>query len=213
VTVSTTSTLEVYADIWCPFAHVGLKAAVAMRAGLGHGDVALEIHSWPLELVNGEPMDPMRVAANVHALREQVAPDLFAGFDEGAFPVTTLPALALAESAYRTDPLVGEAVSLALRDALFENGQDVSRAEVLDEIAQSHGLGRGSSLNEDVVREWWRRGQERGVQGSPHFFCRGRDSFCPSLDIERGEQGQLLLRRNIERLRAFLGGCFEQRVS
>jgi len=213
VLVTTPSILEAYADVWCPFSHVGLRAAVAMREALGHGDVALEIHSWPLELVNGEPMNPARVAANVRALREQVAPDLFAGFDEGAFPVTTMPALALAESAYEVSPTVGEAVSLALRTALFEEGRDVSRPDVLDEIAQSHGLERGARLDQDIVRVWWRRGQERGVQGSPHFFCRGRDMFCPALDIERGEEGQLLLRRNVERLRSFLGECFGQQVT
>ena len=39
------------------------------------------IHPWPLELVNGRPLDPQVTLRHVQELREQVAPDLFADFN------------------------------------------------------------------------------------------------------------------------------------
>ena len=52
------SVLEVYADIWCPFAYVGLHCVAARRSERGRDDVLLDIRAWPLELVNGAPLDP-----------------------------------------------------------------------------------------------------------------------------------------------------------
>ena len=118
--------IEVYADIWCPFTHVGLRSVVRRRDQAGRDDVTLRVLSWPLELVNGKPLDPMMTASHVDDLRTQVAPDLFTGFDPKHFPRTTLPALAVAATAYRQGGRVGEAVSLALREALFEQGRDIS---------------------------------------------------------------------------------------
>jgi len=44
--------IEVFADVACPFTHVGLKSFVARRAGLGRDDVILRVRAWPLEIVN-----------------------------------------------------------------------------------------------------------------------------------------------------------------
>ena len=131
--------IEVYADVWCPFAHVGLRCVVERRAQLGREDIALEIRAWPLELVNGAPLDPETTADHVGDLRAQVAPDLFTHFEPEHFPSTCLPALACIHAAYRKDLRTGETVGLALRDALFEKGLDISRADVL---SQSDGAAR-----------------------------------------------------------------------
>ena len=53
------------------------------------------MRAWPLELVNGAPMDVDKTARNVPCLREQLGLALFNGFDPDNFPTTTLPALAL----------------------------------------------------------------------------------------------------------------------
>jgi hypothetical protein len=55
--------LEVYADIGCPFAHVGLRAAIHERSRLGRDDVKLVIPAWPLELVNGAPLHTASMAS------------------------------------------------------------------------------------------------------------------------------------------------------
>ena len=114
------ATIEVYADIWCPFTHVGLRTVLRRRGELGRDDVSVRVRSWPLELVNGEPLSAKSTAEHVEELRKQVAPDMFTCFDSDHFPWSTLPALALACAAYRLDDRTGEVVSLALRDALFE---------------------------------------------------------------------------------------------
>ncbi|HVB92041.1 MAG TPA: DsbA family protein [Acidimicrobiales bacterium] len=199
--------IEVYADIWCPFAHVGLRAVVGRRDLLGRDDAVLRVRAWPLELVNGAPMDPETTAAHVRDLRAQVAPDLFTHFDPDHFPQSTLPALALVAAAYRRDDHMGEAVSFGLRNALFEHGEDISHGDVLARVADSFGVGAPTAEDEKAVRDEWHRGQSRGVKGSPHFFCGDADAFCPSLDISRDAGGHLDLRQNVEVLDGFLQEC------
>jgi predicted DsbA family dithiol-disulfide isomerase len=200
--------IEVYADIWCPFTHVGLRTVVRRRSELGRADVAIRVRSWPLELVNGAPLDLDATAVHVEELREQVAPDLFAGFDPNRFPRTTLPALALASAAYRKDDGTGEAVSLALRDALFEKGRDISRPDVLTSVAQTYGVNEGDAADVAGVLADWHQGESRGVKGSPHFFCGEVEAFCPSLIITKDEVGQVHIERSVEALDAFLEECF-----
>jgi predicted DsbA family dithiol-disulfide isomerase len=202
--------IEVYADIWCPFAHVGLRSAVARRDALGRPDVVLSVRAWPLELVDGAALDPRATAEHVEDLRAQVAPDLFAHFDPGRFPRSSLAALALAAAAYRRDELTGEAVSLALRDALFEEGRDISDPEVLSALARAHGVGDVGDRDLESVYSQWHEGESRGVRGSPHFFCGKADALCPSLEISEDGEGHLALRKNMEEFEEFLAGCFEE---
>jgi predicted DsbA family dithiol-disulfide isomerase len=199
--------LEVYADVWCPFTHVGLTWVRSRRTRLGRDDLAVHVRSWPLELVNGRPLDPSAVAEHVRELREQVSPGLFSGFDPATFPTTTLPALALAAAAYEHGLDLGWTVSLALRQALFEEGRDISDLRVLDEVARAHGLGDARTTDDEAVRREWREGRARGVKGSPHFFCGANDVFCPSLDIGRDAEGHLQLHRSVGLLDAFLSNC------
>jgi predicted DsbA family dithiol-disulfide isomerase len=199
--------IEAYADIWCPFAHVGLRTVRGRRRERGREDVALRIHAWPLELVNGRPQDAEATAVHIRELRKQVPVNLFVGFDAENFPSTTLPALALAARAYCQSDATGEAVSFAVRDALFEEGRDISDSAVLDDIAAENGIGAGEERDRERVLEDWRQGQARGVKGSPHFFCGERDVFCPSLDIGKREDGHLVINSNREALDAFLNGC------
>ncbi len=168
----------------------------------------LRIRAWPLELVNGAPLDAATTAHHVHDLRTQVAPELFAGFDAGHFPTTSLPALAVAHAAFSRSPGVGEAVSFALRDALFEENLDISRPDVLADVARRHGVDPATTLDKRSITDDWDEGRQRGVKGSPHFFCGGLDVFCPTLDIARSGTGRLEVNPNLAALDAFLGGCF-----
>ena len=176
------STVEVFADVSCPFAHVSLRRLVERRRDTG-AKLTLIVRAWPLELVNGEPLDPELVGHKVEALREQVTPNLFHGFDEVAFPSTFIPAMALAAAAYRLSSIAGEQVSLALRDAIFEEGRDVADPDVLGAIARAAGVAEVSAADHQRVLDDWAEGKARGVQGSPHFFLDGNGFFCPSLRI------------------------------
>jgi predicted DsbA family dithiol-disulfide isomerase len=201
------ATIEVYADIWCPFAHVGLRTVLRRRSELGRDDVPVRVRSWPLELVNGVPLNAESTAAHVEELREQVAPGLFAAFDPGIFPLSTLPALGLACAAYRKNDRTGEVVSRALRDELFEEGRDISRPDVLASVARTYDLIGGDAVDTAQVLAEWHGGERRGVKGSPHFFCGDLDSFCPSLVITRDVVGRVHLERDAEAFDTFLQQC------
>lgn len=199
--------IEVFADVACPFTHVGLRRFVARRREVRSEDLLLHVRSWPLELVNGEPLDPGHVAEEVDEIREQVAPELFAGFDRSNFPATSMPALALAAAAYEVDIRTGEAVSLGLRDLLFEQGKDVSERSVLEAVARDQGVDVDLD-DHGRVRDDYAAGRARGVQGSPHFFTAGGNFFCPSLDVGRDEAGRLRITPDTAGLDQFMQACF-----
>lgn len=175
---------------------------------MGRHDIIMRVRAWPLELVNGEPLNAQDTAEHVADLRREVAPDLFVGFDPQHFPASTLPALVVAAAAYRHDDQTGETVSLALRDALFEQGIDISRSDVLQGIANTHGVYGADERDRETVLADWTEGQARGVKGSPHYFCGDLEAFCPALDVTRDEEGHLHVERNTEVLGAFLDACF-----
>jgi predicted DsbA family dithiol-disulfide isomerase len=199
-------TIEVFADIWCPFAHVGLRCVAEARDAAGRPDVVIRVRAWPLELVNDAPMDPAKADHHAHDLREQVAPHLFAHLDVEHFPTSTLEALALTEAAYRVDAELGERTSLAVRDALFEEGRDICDPAVVADLAATLGVPLPDERDRAAVLEDWQEGRRRGVIGSPHFYCGPHDLFCPSLDITRDDAG-LTIRHNTEALEAFLADC------
>ena len=202
--------VEVFADVVCPFTHVGLRRLVSKRAELDRHDVALWVRAWPLELVNEEPLSAALVAEEINALRELVAPELFTGFDPDRFPSSSLPALALASSAYAHGVEVGEQVSLALRTALFERGRDLADPAEVATIGQSFDLEYPGSAGEQSVLEDWNEGRRRGVLGSPQFFVGGEAFFCPTLTIAHvGDSLRVTLDQ--EGFDAFLASVFGDR--
>jgi predicted DsbA family dithiol-disulfide isomerase len=198
--------VEVFADVWCPFTHVGLRRFVELRRRMAAPPV-LVVRSWPLELVNGAPMDPDFIAEEVDDIRASVAPDLFGGFDVGRFPTTTLGALALTGRAYEQSPATGEAVALELRDRLFERGEDIGDPDVLAAVAARHRLPADAAEHHDIPERDWHEGRERGVIGSPHFFTPGGDWFCPALDVSRAADGHLRITADPEGFDAFVRSC------
>lgn len=183
-------TIDVFADVACPFAHVGLRRFVAARAERGLGEPVLRVREWPLQLVNDKRHDGVSVAPKIAALRQEVAPDAFRSFEPSTFPKTSLPAMAAKAAAYRLDPRIGEAFSLSVRDALFEHGADVSDPAVLEKLAAQLSVPLPAAEDEASVNWDYEDGQRRGVAGSPHFFTAdGSAFFCPSMDIDhRGDE-------------------------
>ncbi len=175
--------LDVFADVACPFAHVGFRRFVAIRRQLGLTDPILRVRAWPLELVNCRAFDGPSLAPKIDALRSDVAPDLFAGFDAHRFPATSLPAMVAEAAAYRVGLQVGERFSITLRDALFDDGRDVSDDDVLRCLRDQHGVPEPTSADDAAVHADLADGIQRGVAGSPHFFTPDGDFYCPSLAI------------------------------
>ncbi len=183
------SYVDVFADVACPFTHVGLRRFVTYREERGRSSPLLRVRSWPLELVNGKPLDGPALVPKVAALRADVASGLFAGFDPQRFPATTLPAMAAEAAAYRQGLEVGERFSLAVRDALFEAGRDVTDPTVLRRLRADIGVPEPDDADRARIEHDWAEGQRRGVAGSPHFFTSGGDFFCPSLEIAHDDAG------------------------
>ena len=169
----------------------------------------MRVRAWPLEWINGAPLAPDLVAREIDALRANVAPDLFAGFDPATFPRTSIPAFGLAAAAYAVDDLTGEVTSLALRDALFERGEDVSDDDVLRTIGAPFAIEPLTpAAAESTVRTDWEHGKTRAVQGSPHFFVGDQGWFCPSLDISHdGTRFDIEIAK--ETLRDFYAAAFD----
>lgn len=189
-------TVEVFADVLCPFTHVGLHTLIDRRDERGRTEPRLRIRAWPLELVNGAPLDPAHIAAEVAALRTSVRPDLFAGFSAAAFPDTSMAAFALTAAADRTgDAVLVEQVGMAVRDAVFEQGLDLAHPDLVAPIAARFGLEPlDPQATERAVRADWDEGKARGVIGSPHFFTGdGNSWFCPGLDISRDDLGNFVV--------------------
>lgn len=189
-------TVEVFADVLCPFTHAGLHTLIDRRTSRGLTEPRLRIRAWPLELINGQPLDAHHVAAEIKALKGSVRPDLFAGFSVETFPSTSMAAFALTVAADRTgDPAVVEQVGMALRNAMFEDGLDIGQPEVVEVIATRFGLKPlDAQATTAAVRADWDEGKARGVVGSPHFFTDdGGDWFCPSLAISRDEAGDFVV--------------------
>jgi len=195
--------IEVFADVCCPFTHLGLRRLLDRRRDLGREEPMLLVRAWPLELVNGAPLDAELIGEEVDELRRQVAPDLFRGFEQSAFPPSSMPAFALAAVAYQRDLATGEAVSVELRAALFEEGCNIADPAVLATIAARHGLRASDEGIHRRVLDDWHEGQARGVVGSPHFFLVTGDFFCPTLDIARVD-GHLRITTDDDSLASFV---------
>lgn len=200
-------TVEVFADVLCPFAHVGLRRFVDRRDELGRTGPRLRVRAWPLELINGRPLQADHVADELDPIRHDAAPCQFAGFDLVHFPTTSLPAFALTAAAYEVSDEIGERIALEVRDALFERGLDVGDRPVLDELARRHGIAYDAEAGRAVAEADLAEGRDRGVVGSPHFFTPDGGFFCPSLDVHRDEHDQLVVHRDPEGFDRFLAAA------
>ena len=181
--------VEVFADVACPFTHIGLRTFRTYRQQRGTTEPTLRVRAWPLELVNGQALDGPSLTPKIEALRTRVAAGLFAGFNEKHFPATTLPAMAAEAAAYRFDLQIGEQFSLAVRHALFEDGLDVSDENVLRGLRRTLRVPQPDETDRSAVHNDLAEGKRRGVAGSPHFFTAEGDFFCPALAIEHHDDG------------------------
>ena len=199
--------IEVFADVLCPFTHVGLRRFVHRRSELRREDVVLHVRAWPLELVNGSPLLPELVSEEIEEIRGVAPPRLFAGFAADKFPSSSLPALRLAVAAYRQGFWLGEQVSLHLRDLLFEQGVDIADETILEAVARAYDLQIDSGDAQSVLDDY-AEGVRRGVIGSPHFFTPEGSFFCPSLDVHRDATGELHVDVDPDGFDTFIASCF-----
>jgi predicted DsbA family dithiol-disulfide isomerase len=198
--------IEVFAEVSCPFTYVGLRRFVAERTNRGLTKPLLKIRAWPLELVNGVAFTGAGVAPAVAALRAQVTPELFGGFNPESFPASTLGVLAAEAAAHAAGPEVGEHFSLEVRSVLFDRGIDPSDPEVLQDLLADHEVDP-ATVDPDAARKSWEEGKAIGVTGSTYFVVGNHGWFCPSLEI--GKEGGLYdVKYDVETLDRFFAAAF-----
>ena len=177
--------IDIVSDVVCPWCIVGYRQ---LRQALDETGVAAEIVWQPFELnpqmppegqnlgehiaekYGSSPEDSARNRAHLTALGAELGFDF--AFDAGSRIVNTFAAHRLLHWA---EPVGKQmALKLALFEAYFTQGKDVSQAPVLADIAASVGLDRAGALAmiedgrfADDVRQAERFWTDRGIRGVP----------------------------------------------
>ncbi|MBW3645362.1 MAG: DsbA family protein [Actinobacteria bacterium] len=191
----TPGTILVFSDIACPWAGVAVHRLHACRSRLGlDGEVELDHHAFPLELVNQRPISKRVFDAEV-PVAGALVPD--AGWQmwqrpAAEWPVTTLPALEAVQAAKAQGLAASAALDLALRRALFAESRCISLRPVVLEVARScpevdvtalaEALDDGRARRQVMDDLEWAQTDE--VQGSPHLFLAdGSDTHNPGVEL------------------------------
>jgi predicted DsbA family dithiol-disulfide isomerase len=129
------ATIEMWSDLLCPFAYVGLLRLRRARSRLGL-DVRIEHHTFPLELFNGP--HPRRGTDTEAVGLGQIEPE--AGFRvwtaaDDLYPHTVLLAAEAVHAASAQSLAAGEELDLALRRAFWTESRSISHRQVILDVA------------------------------------------------------------------------------
>jgi len=131
--------IEVWSDLLCPFAYVGLLRMRRARERLGL-DVPVEHHAFPLELFNGPHR---RRGTDTEAVGlGQIEPE--AGFrvwtaPDDLYPHSVLLAAEAVHAASAQSPAAGEELDLALRRAFWTRSWSIGQRQVILDVAAEVG--------------------------------------------------------------------------
>jgi predicted DsbA family dithiol-disulfide isomerase len=167
----------VYQDVLCAWSYVAQPRLDALRLEFGEL-LQWRVRPYALRIADRLPSTRERrkfLAELVRARQEpegaRLSPDLW---HSGDSPRSSIPALVALEAARIQSPELASGLSLALRRTALEAGLNVSRTDVLFELAHQQGLHMGrfaaalaSRTLERLVLNEHRAAQEKGVKGSP----------------------------------------------
>lgn len=204
-----TDRIQVYADYVCPFCYLGKRSLERYRE---QRDRPLEIEWHPFDLRRGKrgpdgSIDHERddgkdeayyaeARRNVRRLQERYGVEMA---DELRRDVDSLFAQLASFSVSRTDPEHWEAFDEAIYQALWQDGRDVGRVDVLVDLAEDVGLPgdaiRTATEDEtlrDELEERFADAQRSGVTGVPTFVFDGRTArgAVPLEQLERLVEGE-----------------------
>lgn len=197
------STIVVYADLGCPWAHLAVHRIHQARSELGlRNRVLFDIRPFPLELFNEQPTPKRTLDAEIVAvgtLDPSAGWQMWQG-DTHAYPVTTLPPMEAVEAAKEQGLRASEQLDRALRKAFFRDSRCISLRHVIRDVAEDCSEVDAdkllAALDEGRARpalmEHCRVGGSDEVKGSPHVFLPdGRESHNPGIEMHwEGEHGK-----------------------
>lgn len=129
-------TVQVWSDLLCPFAYVGLLRLRRARTRLGLDTVTVEHRSFPLELFNGP--HPRRGTDTEAVGLGQIEPAaqfrVWTAADD-RYPHTVLLAAEAVHAAAAQDPGAAEELDLALRRAFWTGSRSISHRQVILDVA------------------------------------------------------------------------------
>lgn len=135
-----TPKIQVWSDLLCPFAYVGLLRLRRARERLGL-DIALEHHTFPLELFNGP--HPRRgtdtEAVGVGRIEPDAGLRVWTAADD-LYPHTVLLAEEAVYAAAEQGPGPAEELDLALRRAFWTHSRSIAHRAVILDVAADAGL-------------------------------------------------------------------------
>lgn len=188
--------IEFWSDLHCPWAYVTARRLRRALQRFPH-PVRVYWRYWPLELVDRVGTPRAAVEAE-RAILSQVEPDAFALWQRDDYPVTFLPAMAMAKAASLQGEEVAGEVDFAIREGFFLYQRNVALIPELFEIVSqtSADLARLEQdfwLGHGWRRLWddWQASQQRPIQGSPHLFVVSgqRDVHNPGIEIRQSSHG------------------------
>ncbi|WP_405056089.1 DsbA family protein [Kribbella sp. NBC_01505] len=171
------STIKVWSDLLCPFAHVAIHRLRVARERLGV-DVQLDHHTFALELFNGPHPRPGTDSEAVGL--GQLEPE--AGFrlwsqPDWAYPSTVLLAAEAVHAAKEQGLRESEELDHALRRAFWLGSRSIGHRQVILDVASEVGIdstGLAAALDDGRARSTMMADHAvavtDAVQGSPQFF-------------------------------------------
>jgi len=145
-------TIQIWADLLCPFAHVAVYRLRQTRERLGLR-VQLDHHAFPLELFNGP--HPRRGTDTEAVALGQIAPE--AGFrvwtgPDDLYPHTVLLATEAVLAAKAQSEGTGEALDAALRRAFWLQSRSIAHRQVILDVADEAAAELADATGGPVVR-------------------------------------------------------------
>ncbi len=145
-------TIQVWADLLCPFAHVAVYRLRQTRERLGLR-VQLDHHVFPLELFNGP--HPRRGTDSEAVALGQIEPE--AGWrvwtaPDDLYPHTVLLAAEAVHAAKAQSLGAGEALDAALRRAFWLQSRSIAHRQVILEVATEAAAELTTTTGEPPVR-------------------------------------------------------------
>jgi len=178
----------VYQDVLCAWCFIAEQRLLLVQRELGDL-LRWKVMPFPLRLHESPPTARERagwVKDLVRARKEpegsSLSPDLWTAGDP---PGSSLPPLAALEAARLQGSGARSALASALRGAALEQGVNVTRPDVVYELAATVGLEMNrfsaafqSAETRRLILEGRRMARERGVKGVPTVVIGGRWMLC-----------------------------------